>query len=110
MEDRGELLVFHALLPCTVVLAFDLDGGNATALGRSARVNTRACFAGAAHGTAKATGARRSSLLCFVCAMGEPAVTWGGSFYLLVLPHWDWQACSVSSWSYAGHMQQLHLL
>lgn len=63
VEDRSELLVFHALLPCTVVLAFDLDGGNASAPGASAHVATRACFAGAAHGTAKATGARRAA--CF---------------------------------------------
>ena len=61
MEDRSELLVFHALLPCTVVLAFELDGGNASAPGASAHVATRACFAGAAHGTAKATGARRAT-------------------------------------------------
>ncbi len=57
VEDRGELLVFHVMLPCTVVLAFDLSDGNATAVNDTARVASRACFADAAEAIAKATGA-----------------------------------------------------
>ncbi|KAK9841053.1 hypothetical protein WJX81_008184 [Elliptochloris bilobata] len=55
-EDRSELLVFHALLPCTVVLAFDLNGANVSAPGPSAHVASRTCFAGAAAAAATATG------------------------------------------------------
>lgn len=57
LEDRGELLAFHALLPCTVALTFNRSGG-ATAVGASARPAGRACFAGAAGAIAQATGAR----------------------------------------------------
>lgn len=56
--DAERLLVFHALLPCTVVLAFDLRAG-ALQAGASARVESRACFSGAAAATALATGGPR---------------------------------------------------
>ena len=60
LEDAGQLLAFHALLPCTVALAFNMSG-NATAVGESARLAGRACFAGAAGAIAQATGARPDS-------------------------------------------------
>ncbi|KAK9834907.1 hypothetical protein WJX81_007705 [Elliptochloris bilobata] len=56
VEDRGALLVFHVLLPCTVVLALGDLAGNSTAVGASARVASRACFVGGAAAAAEATG------------------------------------------------------
>ncbi len=62
-EDGGALLVFHALLPCTVTLAFELGSGdgNASAVnaGGAAQVASRACYTDAAEATLAATGARR---------------------------------------------------
>jgi len=62
-EDGGALLVFHALLPCTVTLAFELGGGDGNAsaadAGGAARVASRACYTDAAEATLAATGARR---------------------------------------------------
>ncbi len=59
--DRERLLVFHALLPCTVVLAFDLGRAGALHAGAGARVESRACFSGAAAATALATGDPRQT-------------------------------------------------
>ena len=56
VEDRGQLVAFHALLPCTVALAFDLSG-NATAVGGSAHVASRACYSAWAASALEATGA-----------------------------------------------------
>ena len=55
LEDRGQLVAFHALLPCTMALTFDLPG-NATAVGDSARMASRACHAGSAAAALEATG------------------------------------------------------
>lgn len=62
VADRGELVLYHVLLPCTVVLAFDLSDGNATAVNNTARVVGRACYTGAAEVIARATGARLATL------------------------------------------------
>ena len=62
VEDRGELLLYHVLLPCTVVLAFDLSVGNVTTVNDTARVVGRACYSDAAEVIAEATGARLALL------------------------------------------------
>lgn len=56
LEDRGQLVAFHALLPCTVALTFNLSG-NTTAVGGSAHVANRACYTGWAAAALEATGA-----------------------------------------------------
>ena len=64
VEDRGQLVAFHALLPCTVALTFNLSG-NATDVRGSARLASRACYAGAAGAIARATGARWTCRGCW---------------------------------------------
>ncbi len=58
VEDNGELLSFHVLLPCTVVLAFDLSDGNVTAVNDTAQVVCCACYSDTAEAIAEATGAQ----------------------------------------------------
>ncbi len=72
LEDGGELLLFYTLLPCTVVLSYDLTLGNATALAATARAESRACFGGAAAAIARHTGAQRGA------ARAQVAQTCGG--------------------------------
>ena len=56
VEDRGQLVAFHTLLPCTVALTFKMSG-DTTAVGGSAHVASRACYAGWAAAAVEATGA-----------------------------------------------------
>ena len=56
VEDRGQLLAFHTLLPCTVALTFG-QASDATDVGASARVASRACYTDLAAAALEATGA-----------------------------------------------------